>query len=92
MNILLNLFFGPMINAARGIAVQVQNAITQFSINFQMALNPQITKMYATDDLPSMYKLIERSSKFTFCLLLLLSFPVILEADFILKLWLGIVS
>lgn len=91
LNILLNLFFGPMINAARGIAVQVQNAITQFSINFQMALNPQITKMYAIDDLPSMYKLIERSSKFTFCLLLLLSFPVILEADFILKLWLGIV-
>ena len=51
LNLLLNMFFGPVVNAARGIAVQAQTAIGQFSSNFQTALNPQITKSYATGDL-----------------------------------------
>lgn len=91
LNILLNIFFGPAINAARGIAVQVQGAITQFSANFQMALNPQITKSYAADDLQNMHILIFRSSKFTFFLLLLLSMPVMIETKTILTVWLKIV-
>lgn len=49
LNMLLNVFFGPVVNAARGIAVQVQNAVQQFVGNFQMALNPQITKTYAQE-------------------------------------------
>lgn len=88
VNVLLNIFFGPAVNAARGVAVQVQNAIMSFCRNFQMALNPQIVKLYASDELDSMHRLIYRSTKFSFFLLLLLSLPVIIEADYILKLWL----
>lgn len=88
LNILLNMFFGPTVNAARGIAVQVQGAINQFSTNFQTALNPQIIKSYASNDLIYMHSLIYRSSKFTFFLLLLLSLPIILETDTVLRIWL----
>lgn len=88
VNILLNVFFGPVVNAARGISVQVQNAINQFSTNFQMAINPQITKTYAAGDYSYMHKLIYRSSKFTFLLLLLISLPVMIETQTILNLWL----
>lgn len=66
VNILLNIFFGPIVNAARGITTQVQGAVNQFSWNFQTALNPQITKSYASGDYIYMHKLIFRSSKFTF--------------------------
>ena len=88
LNILLNMFFGPAVNAARGVAVQVQGAIMQFSGNFQTAINPQITKTYSQNDLKNMHALVYRSSKFTFFLLLCLSLPVILEADTILDVWL----
>ena len=88
LNILLNMFFGPVVNAARGVAVQVQGAVVQFSTNFQTALNPQITKSYAIGDFIYMHNLIFRSSKFTFLLLATISFPLILETDMILRLWL----
>ncbi len=91
LNLLLNIFFGPVVNAARGVAVQVQNAVRQFSSNFQMALNPQITKSFATGDLSYMHSLIYRSSKFTFFLLLFICLPVMFEAETILRLWLKIV-
>ena len=89
LNILLNIFFGPMVNAARAISVQVQGAVTRFVTNFQMALNPQITKSYAAGDLDYMHKLVLYSSKYAFFLMSLLSFPVILNAEYILHLWLG---
>lgn len=66
VNVLLNMFFGPIVNAARGIAVQVQMAVFQFCGNFQTALNPQITKTYAQGDLESMNRLIYRSTRFSF--------------------------
>lgn len=88
LNVLLNMFFGPTVNAARGIAVQVQNAVNMFSSNFQTAVNPQITKTYAIGNLDEMHKLIFRSSKFSFLLLLLLSIPIIIETDYILQIWL----
>lgn len=88
LNILLNIFFGPVINAARGIAVQVQTAISMFAANFQTAINPQITKSYALGDYSYMHNLIFSSSKYTFFLLLLLSLPVMLEADTLLNFWL----
>ena len=69
MNILLNMFFGPAVNAARGIAVQVQGVCQQFCVNFQMALNPQLTKSYAQDDLQTMHSLLIKSSKFSFYIL-----------------------
>lgn len=91
INLLLNMFFGPAVNAARAISVQVQNAINQFASNFQMALNPQITKTYANGNLGEMHKLIFRSSKFTFFLLFALCLPVFIEAPIILRIWLKIV-
>ena len=91
INLLLNVFFGPIVNAARAIAVQVEGAIAQFSTNFLMAVNPQITKLYAQNNLQGMHKLLFRASKFTFLLLLILSLPVMIETETILTIWLKIV-
>ena len=88
LNILLNMFFGPVVNAARGVAVQVQQAVTQFSMNFQTAINPQITKSYAIEDYEYMHSLIFRSSRFTFFLLLCICLPVFMEAEALLGIWL----
>ena len=88
LNMLLNVFFGPVVNAARAVSVQVQNAIQQFVGNFQMALNPQITKTYAKGEMQEMHKLMFRSARFSFYLLFFLSLPVLFETDFILTLWL----
>lgn len=89
LNILLNLFYGPTVNAARGIAYQVQSAITQFSNNFMTAVRPQIIKSYAEDNLEAMMKLVKQSSCFSFYLMWMISLPVCLEADYLLSLWLG---
>lgn len=91
LNILLNIFFGPAVNAARGIAVQVQCAVQGFAGNIQVAINPQITKSYAEGNLQRTRNLMVSSSKFCFFLLLLLILPIIFGADVILKIWLGIV-
>ncbi len=91
LNILLNMFFGPVVNAARGIAVQVQSVVQSFCVNFQMALNPQLTKSYAQADFAHMHQLLNVSSKFSFFLLLFISFPACLEAQQVLQWWLGIV-
>lgn len=91
VNILLNIFFGSAVNAARGISIQVQNAVNMFAQNFQTAVNPQITKSYAAGDYAYMHQLICRSSKFSFILLLLLSLPIMIETDFVLQLWLTVV-
>lgn len=89
INILLNLFFGPSVNAARGVAMQVNEKVSSFCTNFQMALNPQITKSYASNDLDRMHTLIYASSKYSFFMLLLLSLPIMIEAPSILHYWLG---
>lgn len=89
LNLLLNIFFGPAVNAARGIAYQVQGAITQFSNNFMTATKPQIIKSYAEGDTDGMWRLVERSSCFSFYLVWMICLPVCLEADTILSLWLG---
>ncbi len=89
LNVLLNLFFGPSVNAARGVAMQVNEKVSAFCTNFQMALNPQIIKSYAAGDLDRMHTLIYASSKYSFFLLLLLSLPIIIEAPSILYYWLG---
>ena len=91
LNIVLNLFFGPAVNAARGIAVQVQNIAQQFCTNFQMALNPQIIKSYAQEDLGYMHKLVITSSKFSFFIMFFITLPLALEAGQVLYWWLGIV-
>ena len=88
LNLLLNMFFGPVVNAARAVAIQVETAIANFSTNFQMAVNPQITMLYAQNNLQDLHKLLFRASKFTFMLLFILSLPVMIETDMILKVWL----
>lgn len=88
VNLMLNVFCGPAVNAARGIAVNIQNTVKAFVTNFQMAANPQITKSYAVGDFNRLHSLIYFSSKFSYFLLLLMVIPIVFEADLILKLWL----
>ncbi len=88
VNILLNLFFGPTLNAVRGIAVQVSGVISLFVSNFQMAVNPQLVKSYAQGEMERMRSLIYLSSKFSFLLLSMLVVPFYLECDQVLTLWL----
>lgn len=91
VNILLNIYFGPAVNAARGLAMQVNSAISQFATGFTTALNPQITKAYAVSDTVYLNKLLYFGAKNSFVLLVLLSFPIIIDPDTPLQLWLGIV-
>ena len=88
VNVLLNLFFGPAINAARGLAVQVQSAVHMFATNFQTAMNPQIMKTYASGEINAMHLLVFRSAKFTFMLLLCIMLPLAVEIDTVLEIWL----
>lgn len=88
VNVVLNMFFGPAVNAARGIAYQVLSKLNGFVTNFQMALNPQIIKNYASGELEKMYKLVFRGAKLSYLLLLTLSLPIIIESSLILNLWL----
>jgi len=89
LNIVLNMFFGPVVNAARGIAFQVQGAIKGFVTNFQMAVNPQITKSYAQEDFHRLHTLIYSSSKLSFYLLYCMALPIAIESKTILHMWLG---
>lgn len=88
VNVVLNMFFGPAVNAARGIAYQVLSKLNGFVTNFQMALNPQIIKNYASGELENMYKLVFRGAKLSYLLLLTLSLPIVIESSSILNLWL----
>lgn len=87
-NVLLNIFFGPTVNAAKGISMQVENAVNQLCSNFQTAQNPQIIKSYAAKDYDYMRKLIFVSSRMSYYLTLILAVPIIFKVDFILSLWL----
>lgn len=87
-NILLNIFFGPVVNAARAVSFQVKGAIDLFVQNLVVATNPQIVKSYASNDLKYMFELIFQSSKYSFLLLLFFSIPLLIETEFILNMWL----
>lgn len=89
INILLNMFFNPAVNAARGIAYQVNSAITGFSNNFYTAVRPQIIKSYASGEVERMRVLIIYSSRLAFYLMLIISLPIILNTQPLLVLWLG---
>lgn len=88
VNILLNVFFGPAVNAARGVAFQVQGAMSGFITNFQTALNPQIIKSYAQRNFERQTQLLYSSSKLSYFLLLCMVLPVFVEAEGVLSLWL----
>ena len=87
-NILINIFSGPAANAARAVSVQLGGAIQSFVTNFMTAVNPQITKSYAAEEREYTMELVFRSSRYAFYLLSLIAFPVLLNAGFILDLWL----
>ncbi len=91
VNMLINVFFGVTVNAARGIAVQVENAVLQFVNNFTVAINPQITKSYASGEMERMYGLVCRGAKFSYFAMLLIALPIICEAENILNIWLTVV-
>jgi hypothetical protein len=88
INLLINIFFGVTINAARGIATQVDTMIQGFVNNFTTAMNPQIMKSYAAKDLQYMHQLVMSGSKFAYFLMLFFAIPICLETDIILTLWL----
>ena len=88
LNIILNILFGPVVNAARGIALQVNNAVNGFINSFTTALNPQITKSYATNDLRRMTFLMFKGNRLCFMLLLMLVMPLFFRIDYILQIWL----
>lgn len=89
--ILLNMFFGPTVNAARGIAGTVLGAVKGFSSNFTTALNPAITKAYASKDYGYMNKLMFSGSKLVFILLFTIMLPLFIKCHYVLELWLKIV-
>jgi len=89
VNILLNMFFGTVVNAARGIAFQVNGIILQFVHNFQVAVNPQIVKLYASGQKDEMIKLVLNNSKFAAFLFLIIAIPAFVEIEFVLRIWLG---
>lgn len=88
INILLNMFFNPAINAARAIAFQIYHAVSQLSANFIVAVKPQIYKSYATEELESLYRLIIRSSMVCSFLVSILIYPILMDTGFVLGLWL----
>ena len=88
VNLVLNFFYGPAVNAARGLANHVDGAVNQFASNFMMAMNPQITQSYSRGNLKDMFKLVNRGSRFSFYLLFVLALPLIINADYILHIWL----
>lgn len=89
VNIAINLYTGPTINAARGIAMQINSIVSRFISNFTIALNPQIIKDYAAGNLQRMHNLIFMGTRFSFYLFMFLSIPIFIEVEKILQLWLG---
>ena len=88
VNMLINMFYGVTLNAARGICFQIESIVNQFAGNFSVAINPQITKSYAAKDYDYTYTLIKRGAIYSYCLMLIIVAPIIMEIDSILKIWL----
>ena len=91
VNMILNVFCGPAVNAARGIAMQVSTAVGSFCGSFTTALNPQLTKSYAAQEREFYLQLCDRSSRFSFYLYFIVALPVWFTAPLLLQLWLGVV-
>lgn len=89
MNLLTNVFFGVAANAARGVAGQVEGIVKQFATSFLTAINPQITKSYASGDRKYCFELVTKGARYTYLILLLFAVPFAFEADYLLELWLG---
>ena len=88
LNILLNMFCGTAVNAAKGISTQVNSLVNSFATNFSMAMNPQIVKRYASGDIQYSMELVYTGARLSFLMLTLISVPIIINIDYILQLWL----
>lgn len=87
-NILINIFFGPTVNAARAVAFQVDKAVQLFASNFLVAVFPQITKNYSAGNYSEYYNLMMRGAKFAFIVISILYIPIAVNTDYLLTLWL----
>ncbi len=90
-NILLNLFFGTTVNAARGVAFTVNHIVNSFSSNFTLAIKPQITKQYASGNISDSQQIVYTGARLSFFLMSIIAIPVLINIDYILQAWLGIV-
>lgn len=88
VNVIINLFCGPIVNAAKGISNQVNNAVSSFVQSFMTALNPQITKNYAVGNKEYMFRLMFQGARYSYYLLLIITLPILINTEFVLKLWL----
>ncbi|HDZ9550044.1 TPA: polysaccharide biosynthesis protein, partial [Vibrio cholerae] len=89
VNILLNLFFGALMNAASGIATQVQGAVMSFATSVLAAVKPQIVKSYASGDYERVSWLVLNTAKFTYLILFMVTLPLVVEMNYVLELWLN---
>lgn len=89
LDVILNLFYGPVVNAARGISTQILNAVNQFVTSFQTSFRPQLTKSYASGDYEYLKKLYYSATKVSYILIYTISLPIIIETPIILHIWLG---
>ena len=89
VNQLVNVFFGVGVNAARGVALQIETIVRQFVSNFLTAINPQITKSYAGGDVGRSFRLVNKGAKFAFLIVWTIALPLCFEADLLLDIWLG---
>ena len=89
VNLIINSFCNTAVNASRGIAYQVMNAVNGFVAGFQTAMNPQITKRYAIREIEDMLSLVFNGAKYSFYLLSLFVIPLFIRAEYVLGLWLG---
>lgn len=88
INILLNIYFGPIVNAARAVAYQLQGAFFQFTNNFMMAIQPAIVKSYARKEYDAVARLINNGSLYSYYLLLIFVMPLLFKLHGVLDLWL----
>ncbi len=89
INMIMNLFGGTVVNAARGISQSINNAVQSFTNNFIQAIQPQITQLYASDNRESMLDLVYRSCRYAYYLMLILCLPMIKNIEYVLQIWLG---
>ena len=89
INMILNIFFGTIVNAARGVANQICAKVDEFINNIQQAMNPQIVQLYSRGEMVAVQSLVYDNFRWNFSLYWLIALPILFEADYILKIWLG---